>query len=331
MHPGLLQGEKSSEMMVADGDPVLTVVVMGYRNEATILRSIRSVVDQSSDDPFEIVVVTSGGDHSADLVTQAFPHLSVVDSSSRLFPGGARNAGIRMARGRLVAFLAADCLAGPGWVRNRVALHRAGHDVVAGALSIGDHDPPAARACAYLLYPARLRSHKAGPAESNQMYGLSYTRDLLGRLGPFDETLLIAEDTDMAWRLKTLGVQPWFEPSVWIQHMAPRSLIAMLADQYKRGRRASRSWALLTIPPGPLRVAWEAKPRLHARAVVERSLRNTRWRCKTVWTSCAGNRRDLIRCGPWLVLGHVAYQLGWAVDQLTSAKPLGGAVGSAEP
>src|SRR5205807_246568 len=96
VHPGLLQGEKSSEMMVADGDPVLTVVVMGYRNEATILRSIRSVVDQSSDDPFEIVVVTSGGDHSADLVAQAFPHLSVVDSSSRLFPGGARNAGIRM-------------------------------------------------------------------------------------------------------------------------------------------------------------------------------------------------------------------------------------------
>ena len=44
----------------ADRDLALSVVVMGYRNRDTIVRAVRSVVDQASPGPFEVVVVTSG-------------------------------------------------------------------------------------------------------------------------------------------------------------------------------------------------------------------------------------------------------------------------------
>jgi hypothetical protein len=52
---------------------VSSVVVFGYRNEATILRAVRSVMDKDSDDPFEMIVATSGGDGSAELIHHSYP------------------------------------------------------------------------------------------------------------------------------------------------------------------------------------------------------------------------------------------------------------------
>ena len=48
-----------------DGRPALSCVVFGYHNEDTVLRAVRSLVEQQSDDPFEVIVATSGGDRTA--------------------------------------------------------------------------------------------------------------------------------------------------------------------------------------------------------------------------------------------------------------------------
>src|SRR5690606_13741993 len=74
--------------------PALTVVVMGYRNQETIGEALTSLVEQDSPEPFEVVVVTSGGGRSAAVARETAPGIQVVDSPTRLMPGGARNAGV---------------------------------------------------------------------------------------------------------------------------------------------------------------------------------------------------------------------------------------------
>src|SRR5688572_16592737 len=98
---------------------MMSVVVMGYNNAATIASAIESLLGQVSPAQLEIVVVTSGADPSAAIVRSRFPEVRLIDSHERLMPGGARNAGLESSAGENLAFLAADCIAMPGWVERR--------------------------------------------------------------------------------------------------------------------------------------------------------------------------------------------------------------------
>src|SRR5690606_32824845 len=129
---------------VSPDRPAISVVVMGYRNSATIGEALRSLVDQECDGTVELIAVTSGDDRSGYEARAAAPEAQVAESPVRLMPGGARNAGIDASNGAVVAFLAADCVAEPGWTAARLAAHRAGHRVVAGAMTAAPPFRPSA-------------------------------------------------------------------------------------------------------------------------------------------------------------------------------------------
>jgi peptidoglycan/xylan/chitin deacetylase (PgdA/CDA1 family)/GT2 family glycosyltransferase len=304
--------------------PVLSAVVFGYRDEATVLRAVRSLVEQDSDDPFEVIVATSGGDRTASIVRDAFPDVKVAESPTRLLPGGVRNLGAALATGEIIGFLEADCVARPGWVRNRIALHRAGHEAVASALDAKKGDGRVARAALYLIYFVRLPGHRAGPATEYQHFGLSFTRELLDRAGPFDETLRVSEDTALAERVRLLGVEPWFEPSVCIEHDGPARLTELMRDQYVRGQRDS--WAeLLRLPSGRHRHRLEIAPGAGALVVALRAAYRLTRRIRATAAGTrdghTGSRRELAGLLVPLALGLAAFQIGWAVDQLRGARP----------
>jgi peptidoglycan/xylan/chitin deacetylase (PgdA/CDA1 family)/GT2 family glycosyltransferase len=301
----------------------MSVVVFGYRNEATILRAVGSLLDQDSDEPFEVIVATSGGDRSAALVRNAHPGMKVAESVTRLLPGGVRNLGAELATGEIVTFLEADCVARPGWVRNRIALHRADHEAVASALAGMKSDGLVARAALYIVHCGRLEGHPAGPAHDYQAYGLSFGRDLFERAGPFDEMLRSYEDTAMAERLQSLGVQPWFAPSVCIEHDGPANLTEMLHDQFTRGQRDS--WVeLLRLPPGRYRRRWERIPGTGVALVELRALyrlvRRVRFTIDAVREGHTGPSRQLLALILPMALGQIAYQLGWMADQLRDTR-----------
>ena len=306
--------------------PALSVVVFGYRNEATILRAVASLMDQESDDPFEVIVATSGGDKTAGLIRDAYPGIKVAESSTRLLPGGVRNLGATLATGEIVTFLEADCVARPGWVRNRIALHRAGHDAVASALDVMPSDGLIATAALYLVHAGRLAGHPAGPAKDYQAYGLSFTRELFERAGPFDEMLRSYEDTAMAERLAFLGVESWFDPAICIEHDGPATLAEMLHDQFIRAQRDS--WVeLVRLPAGRHRHRWELVPGAGAAIVVLRALyrlvRRLRFTAAAVRAGHTGTRRQWPGLVVPMALGQIAYQLGWIADQLRNTRRRG--------
>jgi peptidoglycan/xylan/chitin deacetylase (PgdA/CDA1 family)/glycosyltransferase involved in cell wall biosynthesis len=299
--------------------PVLSAVVMGYRNEKTILQSVCSLVEQKSDEPFEVLVVTSGGDRSADLVREHFPLMTVHESPTRLHPGAARNVGIRLARGEILAFLAADSLASPGWVAKRIAAHRAGHQVVAGAVSHAGRHTHVARAALFSTFPARLTTRPPGPADQSNVFGLSYTRSLLEQLGPFDEDLGTGEDTLASRRLRSLGVRAWFEPSIHAPHFGPVNTWQMVKEQVRRGaRRAEWEDLLNAIGPRRLRLERMRWPGAGVFTVLLTAGYDAwgRWR----WTIGSAlrwaNKRQVLPVLPWMLASGVANEAGWAAAQL---------------
>lgn len=283
--------------------PAITVVVMGYRNEATIGAALRSLADQESDDPFELVVVTSGGDRSADAARSAVPGVTVVESSERLLPGGARNAGVRASSGDIIAFLAADCLAEPGWTAARLAAHRAGHRVVAGAMTAAPPLRPSSLASHTVLFCQRLPGRGSGAVAlpDAAAHGLSFDREVLDAIGPFDESMRVGEDTDAAQRLAELGEEIWLEAAVRTAHRGPSDTLAMLRDHHRRGavsataageslRPTALPRALIGYPVAVAAVSWTT--------------------FAIAWRNSPGERLRLVACAPWLVMAVGAGLLG---------------------
>lgn len=297
--------------------PVFSAIVFAYRNEATVARAIASLVGQDFDEPFEVIVATSGGDRTAELVRQNFPGVRVAESPVRLMPGGARNLGMRAARGAFIGFLEADCVARPGWISRRVATHRAGHEVVASAVAVANPHYAAARATAYLCYDNRLENAPEGPVAVPRSFGLSFSRQVLERAGPFDEALRIEEDTLMAERLREIGVGVWFAPSVCIEHVGPTRLNSLLRDQAARGRRQARI-DVVTRPAGSFRARVETDTGTLALSVGARTLRRLVVRSRFLARNlrrCAPDRRELAATMPWVLLGLGANMVGWAREQ----------------
>jgi peptidoglycan/xylan/chitin deacetylase (PgdA/CDA1 family)/glycosyltransferase involved in cell wall biosynthesis len=306
---------------LASTRPVLSAVVFAYRNENTILRSVSSLVQQDFDEPFEVIVATSGGDRTGELVRQNFPGVRVVESPVRKLPGGARNLGMNLACGEIIAFLEADCIARRDWIKNRVAAHRAGHAAVASAVAVANPHRSAARATAYLCYENRLERSPAGVAELPRSYGLSFTRELLNRAGPFDEDRRIEEDDLMAERLLELQVRAWFEPSVCIEHVGPSRLIDLLKEQASRGRRQARS-DILTRSAGFFRLKVESKSGLLTLSLAMRTIRHGLVRARFLiknLSRCAPDRHEVVVTLPWILLGLIANTLGWGQEQHTYA------------
>ena len=81
----------------------LSVIVAAYNAEGTIARCLRSLTTQDCEAPFEIIVVNSSNDRTAELVARDFPDVRLFTFEERKFPGDARNLGVARARGDVIS------------------------------------------------------------------------------------------------------------------------------------------------------------------------------------------------------------------------------------
>lgn len=267
------------------GAPDLACVVIALRAQPELVDAVRSVLAQN--EPVEVVVVNSGGGDVATLL--GGPDVRVVELPSRVLPGAARNAGLAATSAPYVAFLAADCVAGPGWAAARLRAHRAGADAVASAMVCRSPAALPERASLLLLHHRRLPDT---PPRSRLLYSLSYDRVLFERYGRFCEDLRIGEDTVFN---RSFGpeVRVVWDAGVRTAHRFPRTVGALLADQYARGARRARM--------GDIRPA-----RVAGRAVLDVG------RCarQALRTRPREERRALVAALPLVPVGAAAYALG---------------------
>ena len=235
--------------------PELACVVLAVGAPRELPRAVRSLVEQS--EPAEILVVNSGGGDAAEQLHAAGLTVAVLHSPNRLLPGATRNAGVRATTAPYVAFLAADCIAEPGWVTARLHAHRSGADAVASAVI----NASPRRLAAWASYVALFNRRMPGtPPLVALRYGVSYRRTLLASCGGFREDLRTGEDTELHARLPRSCEIAWV-PAVRTAHRHPETLSALLADQFTRGRRSASAWRSLD-GPRPRTIAVNAVTRL---------------------------------------------------------------------
>jgi glycosyltransferase involved in cell wall biosynthesis len=215
--------------------PCATVVIPAYRAADTITACLRGLDAQDLDEPFEVIVVASGLDATADIVQRAFPRAVVFESPRRLAPGAGRNIGVEHAGASIVAFLAADCVPDRDWLRLRVEAHRAGRAVVGGYVEAATPSNLVGWAQYFAKFWGMTRYHGQRRLAPGPLFHLSYRRSVLAAFGPFGEHAIAGEDTELNDAVVAAGYQVWFDSAIRVRHLNARRWRDMLAAQREQG------------------------------------------------------------------------------------------------
>lgn len=207
--PGLAAGPAS----VPAPTLTLSVVVLQWDQEHHTRRCVESV-RAGTDVAYELVVVDNGSQPAGRAYAAAAADVCVQHEDNRGFAGG-MNAGLRVARGRSVAFINNDAVLPPGWASSLIGVLDADE-------SIGIVSPrvSAARSGPDLL-------HGAGPVVLNPFDQppsavVWVMRTAVARaLGGFDERFwpASAEDLDLAFTAWVNDLDVVVDTRVLVQHV----------------------------------------------------------------------------------------------------------------
>ncbi len=209
----------------------LAVVVLAFRAPAALRAAVASVCAQEPG--AEIVVVNSGGVSPRRLLAPHLDRIRLIEVAEPLFVGAIRNIGVDASTAPFVAFLAADCIARPGWVAQRLALHRAGAEAVSSPVIPHRPRNPISRAANALMHRRRRRDT---PDAEVSHYGVSYARPALVRTGYFPPGLRVSEDTVFNGWLRQTAVFRYGRNVVTL-HRYPTGPLELLRDARARGAR----------------------------------------------------------------------------------------------
>ena len=179
-------------------EPLVTVVVAAYNGEKFLRETLESVFAQDFDS-YEVVFVDDGSQDGTAEIAKSFPVRYLHQENGGL--PAARNAGLALARGELIAFLDDDDLLPPSKLRVQAAylLDHPETGCVLGRqewiVEEGVEPPPMPRDPIF------------GEVGGIQLVTAMVRRRVLEELGGFDESYRYAEDRDLFIRMREHGVE----------------------------------------------------------------------------------------------------------------------------
>ena len=214
----------------------VSVIIASYQAGATIERCLGALTRQQTQESFEVIIVDSSADGTAQIIRKQFPSVNLVVGARRLWPGDARNLGVAQARGRILAFTDVDCMADPAWIERIVQAHaNRDHPIIGGAIVNGSADRLVDRAFYFCSLNAWMPSRAQDWADDLPTGCLTMTQAAFERFGPFLEGSF-SSDSVFSWRASLAGVRPWFEPSVQVIHVSRTTVRGLVQQRFIRGR-----------------------------------------------------------------------------------------------
>lgn len=230
--------------------PEVSVIIPTYNNRHALIRTLRALFAQQSDpDRYEVIVIDDGStDGTPSAVDALDPPVRL--RYHRQVNGGraaARNAGARLAEGRILLFLDSDMIASPDLVARHLAHYRRhrGQIAVQGGMLID----PACKVTLFmqtrestldLTYRRRRNMSPFQVATRN----LSVRAEDFWAAGGFDERFVGYgwEDIDLGLRLHHSGVRIFYDPRIVAFHSEVESLDRMRAKFRQSGESAMYFW-----------------------------------------------------------------------------------------
>ena len=187
----------------------ISIIVPAHNEERYLSQCLASLIDQDyPSEKYEIILVNNNSTDGTEKIAKSF---KVITFDQKTGPVGAvRNAGAASAKGSILAFIDADCIAPKNWLSTGFSLINNGNTVCGGG---------------YDLRPKPFWLEKAWLLKTDQP-----PKDLLGgciiinknhffSIGGFDEKITSGEDTKLTISLKKKGYKVIMDSALNVIHL----------------------------------------------------------------------------------------------------------------
>lgn len=237
--PTMASQPTSSPPAPAGGWPPVSVIMPVLDEAAHLGEAVAGVLGQDYDGELEVVLAlgpsVDATDEIAARLTRNDSRVRTVASPSGRTPA-ALNAALAASRHGIVVRVDGHGSLPGDYVRTAVLLMEAtGADNVGGIMAAEGRTPFERAAAAAMRSPfgvGAARFHtggEAGPADT--VYLGVFRREVLERLGGYDESFVRAQDWELNYRIRSQGGLVYFSPDLTVTYR-PRSSLATLARQY---------------------------------------------------------------------------------------------------
>ena len=211
--------------------PNVSVVVCCYNGGSTLEECLQSLTQLNYPD-YEVILVDDGStDNTADIAKQ-FPHVQYAYQTNQGL-SVARNLGAERARGDIIAYTDADCVADCDWLLHLAHTFEDGDVEAAGGPNITPASDGWAAKCvalcpgnpSHVMLDDHLAEHVPG-------CNMAFRRDVLQDIGGFDPQFRLAgDDVDIFWRMLDAGHEIGFSAGAMVWHHRRESVSAFLRQQ----------------------------------------------------------------------------------------------------
>ncbi|MBE9178311.1 glycosyltransferase family 2 protein [Oculatella sp. LEGE 06141] len=203
--------------------PFVSVIVPVF-NDAQRLRHCLAALDQQTypEQCYEVIVVDNASTEDVSSVVHSYRRAIAAYEAT---PGSyaARNTGIALARGEVIAFTDADCIPAPDWIEKGVAhvLRVPNCGLVAGKIQIFFKDPQHLTAVELyeqvMALPQRQFLEQQGYGATANLFTL---KTVISTVGLFDARLKSSGDRDWGQRVGAMGYRQVYADDTCVAHPA---------------------------------------------------------------------------------------------------------------
>lgn len=216
-----------------------SVLICTYNRPDLLQQALIALIDKTIEKPDQVVIVNGGGTQTDHLVVTFANHYDIdvqlVNTTNKNL-AISRNLGLAYCTGDIIAMTDDDAEVFPDWIVRM----KATHVVHPEAGAVGGSVIGADSANNFLSRLADLVTFNS-PSQPSYVRTLpgvnvSYKRDVVVQVGPQDENLFRGEDVDYNWRVKQLGYEIFYDPTIKVIHHHRPNLRQFLRQHYMYGR-----------------------------------------------------------------------------------------------
>jgi len=224
--------------------PAVSVVMPVLNEERHLAESVAAVLGQDYPGGFELVLAIGPSKDRTEAIARdlaaADGRITVVSNPSGQI-ASAMNAAVKTARNAILTRIDAHSMLPDGYLRTAVrTLMDTGAADVGGWMAAEGVTPFQSAVAWAMTSPfgvgaaANHTGGDAGPADT--VYLGVYRREAIEKVGGYDETMLIAEDWELNYRIRAAGGLIWFTPDLKVTYRPRATLAALAKQQFRYGR-----------------------------------------------------------------------------------------------
>jgi len=212
--------------------PFVSIVIPVYNGARTISLCLDAIKRlEYPKDRYEVIVVDNNSNDGTPDIVSNYPATLLYERHIQT-SYAARNRGIRHASGEIVAFVDADCIAAPNWLRALVQPFA--KSTVAGVAGKVASYQPISLIEEFTVHADPLGKKSLGGLLSMITANVAYRRTVLMQVKGFRSEMSTGADVDLGWRIQQLpDCQVAYAPDAIVYHKH-RTTLSDLHRQYYR-------------------------------------------------------------------------------------------------